>query len=135
MATWDGSAPDLAQEIFEAEYPLLKDRHASTYASWLDRVAYLDVTTACALATRDRAAAIAHLTAHKLEMKGAAGVDSKGGGPLAGKTTERGSRSYAVAPIGTYFGVHAYLLQRTEGGRNLLELMNSRVAACGIDVA
>lgn len=126
MADWTDARPDGSEDLFEALYPTLwRTRGATACTGRLDLVAYFTITASCAFSGSQRTLAIVHMAAHQLEASPPDSTHRRQGGPIESRTNERGSASYAVPSLGTYFGVSEHLLHGTDGGRALLAMIAS----------
>lgn len=132
MADWTDARPSSCSALFAAEYARLNALHASVIADTLDRAAYFRIPSGSVFSTRDRPLAVCHMAAHMLESVPADGSNARAGGPMSAKSNERGSASYATVPIGMYFGIAEYLLQSTNGGRNLLAMIAGQPSLSGM---
>lgn len=134
MAAWTNARPEGASELFAALYPDLWRARQTEIANALDMAAFYYVRSSSCFSATDRPLAVAHYAAHLLDSNKPTGLDGLGGGPLQSVTTERGSRSYAVAPVGTYVSQADFLLQSTPGGRNFLQLRNAQSSLTAIGI-
>jgi hypothetical protein len=134
VAAWTNARPEGAIDLFEASYPDLWTKRQSEVADALDRAAFYFVKTSSCFSAVDRPLAVAHYAAHLMESGRPTGLDGLGGGPLSSATTERGGRSYAVAPVGTYVSHADFLLQSTPGGRAYLQLRNAQSSLTAIGI-
>lgn len=122
MATWTGAAPAEAADLFAVTYRRLWSMRQSEITDALDVAAFFYVRTGGLFSGSQRTLAVVHMAAHLLESAPPDGTNLRAGGPIAARNNERGSQSYTTVQPGTFFGVDAYLLQGTEGGRALLAM-------------
>lgn len=134
MAAWTNARPEGAIDLFAALYPSIWVERQAEVANALDMAAYLYVKPSSCFSATDRPLAVAHYGAHLLESGRPSGLDELGGGPLQSATTERGARSYAVAPVGTYVSHADFLLQKTAGGQAFIQLRNAQSALTAIGI-
>lgn len=121
----DATARAQIEALFAARYPSIQAMRTAEVAGALDLAAYYDVPSASSFSARDRPLAIVHMAAHNLEANPAAGRQ-QAGGPLQSASTERGSRSYAVAQVGVYVSPADFHLGATQGGRAYMKLRDSK---------
>lgn len=131
MATWTGAAPTEAEDLFKVLYRRLWSMRQSEVSDALDVAAGVYIRPASVFVGTQRTAAVVHMAAHLLQSSPADGEVGLAGGALKGRTNERGSQSFQTASPGQWFGVDEYILQSTEGGRNLLamKVRNASTAA------
>lgn len=134
MAAWTNARPEGAIEAFEESWPDLWTNRQPEVADALDRAAYFHVKPRSCFSATDRPLAVAHYGAHLLESGRPSGLDELGGGPLQRAQTERGDRSYAVAPVGAYVSHADFLLQKTAGGQAFIQLRNAQSALTAIGI-